>query len=137
MENGAPRSFGKSLYFGHIPESLVVPYPRLRAEERDALTLILDQFRKFAAGEVDSRKIDDEAKLPAHVLEGMRDLGLFGLYVGGYALLRLVIEHWRGDDAERGFVIPHLVSTSQIIALVVLAAGVVVLYRVGRKKGAT
>ena len=31
MESG-PRSFGKSLYFGHIPEALVVPYPTLRKE---------------------------------------------------------------------------------------------------------
>jgi acyl-CoA dehydrogenase family member 9 len=81
MESGAPGSFGKSLYFGHIPESLVVPYPRLRAEEREALALVLDQFKKFAAGEIDSRKIDEEATLPPSVLQGMRDLGLFGLAI--------------------------------------------------------
>jgi phosphatidylglycerol:prolipoprotein diacylglycerol transferase len=57
-------------------------------------------------------------------------------YVAGYALLRLVVEHWRGDDLERG-VVAHTVSTSQLIALVVLAGSAAVLYRVGRKKGAT
>lgn len=62
--------------------------------------------------------------------------GIFVAYVAAYALLRLVVEHWRGDDLERG-VVAHLLSTSQIIALVVLAASAVVLYRVGRKKGAT
>ncbi|HEX8953543.1 MAG TPA: acyl-CoA dehydrogenase family protein [Polyangia bacterium] len=81
MEERAPASFGKSLYFGHIPESLVVPYPRLQQEERDALALVLEQFRKFAAGEVDSRKIDDEARLPPEVLAGMKRLGLFGLAI--------------------------------------------------------
>ncbi len=61
---------------------------------------------------------------------------VFALYATGYALLRLVVEHWRGDDDERGFVIPALLSTSQAIALVVLGAGAVVLYR-STRKGAT
>jgi prolipoprotein diacylglyceryltransferase len=52
----------------------------------------------------------------------------------GYAILRAVVEHWRGDDVERGFVIPHLLSTSQAIALVLLAAGGVLLYRSIRKE---
>jgi acyl-CoA dehydrogenase family protein 9 len=81
MEERAPASFGKSLYFGHIPESLVVPYPTLQKEERDALALVLDQFRKFAQAEVDSRKIDEEARLPPAVLDGMKRLGLFGLAI--------------------------------------------------------
>ena len=61
---------------------------------------------------------------------------IFLAYVGGYALLRLFVEHWRGDDLERG-VVAHVVSTSQLIAAVVLAASVALLYRVVRKKGAT
>ncbi len=61
---------------------------------------------------------------------------IFVAYVAAYALLRLVVEHWRGDDLERG-VVAHAISTSQIIALVVLAASAALLYRVGRRKGAT
>ena len=61
---------------------------------------------------------------------------VFVSYVAAYALLRFVVEHWRGDDLERG-VVAHLMSTSQIIALAVLAAGAAVLYRVRRRKGAT
>ena len=61
---------------------------------------------------------------------------IFVAYVGAYALLRFVDEQWRGDDVERG-VVAHLLSTSQIIALVVLAASAAVLYRVSSKKGAT
>jgi phosphatidylglycerol:prolipoprotein diacylglycerol transferase len=61
---------------------------------------------------------------------------IFIVYAGAYALLRLVVEQWRGDDLERG-VVAHTLSTSQIIALVVLAAGAAVLYRARSKKGAT
>ena len=56
---------------------------------------------------------------------------IFGAYVVAYALLRLVDEHWRGDDVERGLVARAL-STSQLIALAVLvalAAGAALLYR--------
>jgi acyl-CoA dehydrogenase family protein 9 len=81
MEESAPRSFGKSLYFGHIPEALVVPYPALQQDERDSLSLVLGEFRKFAQAELDSRKIDEEAALPASVLAGMKKLGLFGLAI--------------------------------------------------------
>ena len=61
---------------------------------------------------------------------------IFTAYVVAYALLRLVDEHWRGDDVERGLV-AHGLSTSQLIALVVLAAGAALLYRSKRAKGAT
>jgi phosphatidylglycerol:prolipoprotein diacylglycerol transferase len=60
----------------------------------------------------------------------------FLAYLGGYACLRLVVEHWRGDDVERGFVVPGLISTSQLIALALLVAGTTLLYRVIRKGAA-
>lgn len=61
---------------------------------------------------------------------------VFTLYLAGYALLRIVTEYWRGDDFERGFVIPGLVSTSQAIAAAVLVAAGAVLYRIARKGAA-
>jgi acyl-CoA dehydrogenase family protein 9 len=81
MEEREPRSFGKSLYFGYIPEPLVVPYPRLPDEERESLKLILEQLHKFANATIDSKKIDEEARLPPEVLAGMKELGLFGLAI--------------------------------------------------------
>jgi acyl-CoA dehydrogenase family protein 9 len=81
MEPPAPTSFGKSLYFGHIPEPLVVPYPTVRPDERDNLALILGELKKFAAAEIDSKKIDEEARLPSSVLDGLKKLGLFGLAI--------------------------------------------------------
>jgi acyl-CoA dehydrogenase family protein 9 len=81
MEERAPSSFGKSLYFGHIPEPMVIPYPRYRPEERENLVLILDTLRKFAQAEIDSKKIDEEAKLPPKVLTALKEMGLFGLAI--------------------------------------------------------
>ncbi|HEX4461487.1 MAG TPA: acyl-CoA dehydrogenase family protein, partial [Polyangia bacterium] len=81
MDDGNPSSFGKSLYFGHIPEALVVPYPAIDPDERSNLQLVIDAFNKFAHAQIDSRKIDEDGKLPKAVLDGMKELGLFGLAI--------------------------------------------------------
>jgi phosphatidylglycerol:prolipoprotein diacylglycerol transferase len=49
---------------------------------------------------------------------------IFLLYMGLYAVARYFIEFLRGDE-DRGFVFNHLLSTSQFIALLALAASVV------------
>jgi phosphatidylglycerol:prolipoprotein diacylglycerol transferase len=61
---------------------------------------------------------------------------LFALYLGGYALLRLGTERFRGDDLERGFVVPGLVSTSQAIAALLLVAAAFLMHRFTTHKGA-
>ena len=80
-DENVPSSFSKSLYFGHIPERMVIPYPRLRPEERDTLKLLLDSFRRYANDHIDSKAIDEAASLPPEVLKGLKDLGLFGLAI--------------------------------------------------------
>jgi len=72
------QSFMKSLFHGVIAEDLVYPYPEMSHEERDNTNLILDSVRKFFEAEVDSARIDREGVIPNEVLEGMKDLGLFG-----------------------------------------------------------
>jgi phosphatidylglycerol---prolipoprotein diacylglyceryl transferase len=58
-----------------------------------------------------------------------RDGDIFLAYLGLYAVARFFLEFLRGDE-DRGFVFHHLLSTSQFIALLVLAGlGVVILWR--------
>src|SRR5262245_50216151 len=75
------QSFMKSIFYGVIPEELIFPYPELGAEERDHTALILDSVREFCARQVDSVRIDREARIPDEVLQGMRALGLFGMSI--------------------------------------------------------
>ena len=77
----APSSFSKSLFFGHIPETLVIPYPRVSADEKESIRLVLESFHKFAEAEIDAKKIDDEAKIPPDLLQKLKALGLFGLQI--------------------------------------------------------
>jgi phosphatidylglycerol:prolipoprotein diacylglycerol transferase len=65
---------------------------------------------------------------------------IFAVYLGAYAVLRLTMERFRGDDFERGS-IPGLraLSTSQAIAAAMLVAAVALLYlmvRPSNRKGA-
>ena len=71
----------KSLFHGVIAEGLVFPYPAPTASEVDNLNLMLDSVRKFFEKNVDSAKIDREHAIPAEVMAGLKDLGLFGLIV--------------------------------------------------------
>jgi phosphatidylglycerol---prolipoprotein diacylglyceryl transferase len=73
------------------------------------------------------------ALLPAAVIR--RPGATFLVYLGAYALLRFFVEPFRGDDAERGFFVTHWLSTSQAIALAMLAVSAVLLYRLSRKGG--
>ncbi|HEY3359882.1 MAG TPA: acyl-CoA dehydrogenase family protein [Polyangia bacterium] len=81
MVPSAPQ-FAKSLFFGLIPEDLIFPFPHSAAAGmHDALRLFLDSIRRFGQSHIDSRRIDDEARIPRDVIQGLRALGLFGTVV--------------------------------------------------------
>jgi alkylation response protein AidB-like acyl-CoA dehydrogenase len=58
------------------------PYPKIREEERETLEMVLDSFDRFLAERKDSfAKWDDAAAQPEEFLQGLRDMGLFGLII--------------------------------------------------------
>ncbi|MEO7112415.1 MAG: acyl-CoA dehydrogenase family protein [Polyangiaceae bacterium] len=72
------QSFMKSLFHGIISEALVFPYPEPSAAERENVNMMLETVRKYFNANVDSVKIDRTAEIPKDVLEGVKQLGLFG-----------------------------------------------------------
>ena len=72
------QSFMKSLFHGIISEALVFPYPEPSGAERESVNMMLESVRKYFNTNVDSVKIDREAEIPKEVLEGVKQLGLFG-----------------------------------------------------------
>src|SRR5437016_3970926 len=75
------QSFMKSLFHGVIADNLVVPYPEPLPAETSNLHIMLDSVRRYFAQNVDAQKIDREAVVPDAILQGLKDLGLFGLLV--------------------------------------------------------
>jgi acyl-CoA dehydrogenase family protein 9 len=79
--DGRPSSFGKSLFFGHIPESMAVPYPRVSLAERERLHELISGLRAYCRDAVDSRSIDEREQIPESVLAGLKARGYYGLWI--------------------------------------------------------
>jgi acyl-CoA dehydrogenase family member 9 len=74
-------SFMKSIFHGVIEQDLVFPYPEMKADERESLSLMIDNVQKFCETRVDAAAIDRAHAIPEEVLAGMKELGLFGLSI--------------------------------------------------------
>jgi acyl-CoA dehydrogenase family protein 9 len=75
-------SVAKNLMAGRILEEQLFPYPRLRDKDREVLGQMLDAIDQFLAPRHrDFKSWDRAAEQPAEFIEGLRDLGLFGLII--------------------------------------------------------
>jgi acyl-CoA dehydrogenase family protein 9 len=75
-----PSSFSKSLFFGHIPEEMVIPYPTATPAERTRVREILAALAELAKG-ANPAAIDAAAAIPPELLADLRQRGFFGLSV--------------------------------------------------------
>jgi len=75
------QSFMKSLFFGIIDETLIFPWPEPAAAEVDTLHTMLDNLRRFFESRVDPAEIDRRQRIPDDVLQGLKELGCFGMLV--------------------------------------------------------
>lgn len=73
-------SFLKGIFFGHLEEELLFPYPRPRPAESEAVSLLVDSLRSVAR-KIDPVAIDQEARIPQEVLDSLRARGMFGLAI--------------------------------------------------------
>jgi acyl-CoA dehydrogenase family protein 9 len=72
----------KSLLAGRIVEDSLFPYPRLREKDREVLGMMLDAIDEFLASRAQEFKSwDREGAQPEEFVQGLRDLGLFGLII--------------------------------------------------------
>jgi acyl-CoA dehydrogenase family member 9 len=90
-------SVAKNLIAGRILEEQLFPYPRLREKDREVLGMMVDAIDQFLGPKhQDFKRWDRAAEQPAEFIQGLRDLGLFGLIIpeehgglglsnGGYA----------------------------------------------------
>jgi len=90
-------SVAKNLIAGRILEEQLFPYPSLRDKDREVLGMMVDALDQFLGPKhQDFKRWDREAAQPAQFIQGLRDLGLFGLIIpeehgglglsnGGYA----------------------------------------------------
>ncbi|KAK2534433.1 complex I assembly factor ACAD9, mitochondrial isoform X1 [Columba livia] len=82
LRTAAPRpAFAKELFLGSLRKEEVFPYPEISNEELEEINQFVGPIEKFFSEEVDSKKIDQDAKIPPETLKGLKDLGLFGMQI--------------------------------------------------------
>src|SRR5882757_1848127 len=75
-------SVAKNLMAGRILEDRLFPYPSLREKDREVLGMMVDAIDQFLGPKQQDFKLWDlAAEQPAEFIQGLRDLGLFGLIV--------------------------------------------------------
>jgi alkylation response protein AidB-like acyl-CoA dehydrogenase len=89
----AAPSFVRDLFLGRLRLDLIHPYPEQDPEETRRAQPFLDQLERFLRISVDSDKIDREGEIPETVIQGLRQLGAFGIKIpreyGGLGLSQL------------------------------------------------
>jgi acyl-CoA dehydrogenase family member 9 len=75
-------SVAKNLMAGRILEEQLFPYPALRDKDREVLGMMVDAIDQFLGPKhPDFKRWDREAAQPEEFIQGLRDLGLFGLII--------------------------------------------------------
>ncbi|CAI9553292.1 unnamed protein product, partial [Staurois parvus] len=59
----------------------VFPYPEISKDELEEINQLVGPVEKFFSEEVDSKAIDQNAKIPPETMKGLKDLGLFGMQI--------------------------------------------------------
>ncbi|CAB1456111.1 unnamed protein product [Pleuronectes platessa] len=74
-------AYAKDLFLGQVNKAEVFPYPEIGNEELEELKQFVAPVERFFSEQVDSAKIDHEAKIPQETLDGLKELGLFGIMI--------------------------------------------------------
>jgi alkylation response protein AidB-like acyl-CoA dehydrogenase len=74
-------SFVRELFNGRLRLELIHPYPEVDPEEEARARPFLEQLDAFLRENVDAEAIDRNAKIPPHVIDGLKRLGCFGIKI--------------------------------------------------------
>jgi alkylation response protein AidB-like acyl-CoA dehydrogenase len=72
----------KGLFQGKLRDTHLFPFPTIRAEERETLTMIIESIDRFmSAKEKEYRQYDEEGVQPSEYVDELKALGLFSLII--------------------------------------------------------
>jgi len=74
-------SFGRELFLGNLRLDLIHPQPKLSAEAVEKGEAFLATLRSFLVEHVDPIEIEREAKIPDHVVDGLKEMGALGMKI--------------------------------------------------------
>lgn len=86
-------SFCKELFLGRLRMELIDPFPEEPSDARRAGDAFIEKLAKFLKERVDADKIDREGEIAPDVIDGLRQLGAFGITIpkeyGGLGLSKM------------------------------------------------
>ena len=74
-------SFVRELFLGKLDLSLIHPWPEPDAEEQQRGEAFLSKLERFVRESVDAEKIERDARIPEATIQGLRELGAFGIKI--------------------------------------------------------
>src|SRR5262249_14132919 len=90
-------SLVRELFEGNFDARLIHPFPEPSQADLDRAKPFMDQLEQFMRTKVDSDRIDREGKIPPEVIQGLRDIGAFGIKIpqeyGGLGLSQTAYTH--------------------------------------------
>jgi alkylation response protein AidB-like acyl-CoA dehydrogenase len=114
-------SFVRELFLGNFRLDLIHPYPHQAPEDRAKTDAYIARLRQFVEANVDSDAIDRTGELPEDVVEGLRQLGAFGLKIpteyGGVGLSQVGYGRTIGMVTSRDGNLTALLSAHQSIGV--------------------
>jgi alkylation response protein AidB-like acyl-CoA dehydrogenase len=75
-------SFAKQLFLGDFRLALVHPHPRPDAGDEARGHAFLARLSRFLDDHVDAAQIERDARIPQEVIDGLAELGAFGMKIG-------------------------------------------------------
>ena len=114
-------SFVRSLFMGSFRLDLVHPYPQPDPADLERARPFMEKLEHFMRHRVDSDQIDRDGKIPADVLQGLRELGAFGIKIpteyGGLGLSQYSYTHAIGLVTSQDGNLTALLSAAQSIGV--------------------
>ena len=114
-------SFVRELFEGHFDLDLIHPFPEPTPEEVERARPFMERLERFLRERVDSDRIDRESKVPADVIQGLKDLGAFGIKIpteyGGLGLSQLMYTKAIGLVTSQDGSLTALLSAAQSIGV--------------------
>ncbi len=114
-------SFVRELFEGNFQLGLIHPYPEPSAEDLERARPFLERLERFMREQVDSDRIDREGRIPPEVIQGLRDLGAFGIKIpveyGGLGLSQLMYTKAIGLVTSQDGSLTALLSAAQSIGV--------------------
>ncbi len=81
-EDWTKTSFLKEMFMGNFTYDLIHPFPEKKGMKDQVFLDFLDEYKLFLTNEVDADLIDREGKIPAHIIQRLREMRLFALKIG-------------------------------------------------------